>query len=172
MSRRACWPPAAPAAGPSFNKCAPGHAVAPDPAAGGHGVQPLPASPTAASVAPGGPLPRRSGAGSTADAQVQRWARIADLHEQLAEAYRGLARDAEIQLAACQEPGLMSSMETAQARPRLLRVQDLAERLQVDERTIRRMRARGELPPAIDLHSVLRWDEATVDAWLEGRRER
>lgn len=94
---------------------------------------------------------------------------LAELHGVLAEAYRELA---EIRLASGRERALMWSVETALTRPRLLSIQDLAERLQLSERTVRRMRTRGQLPPALDLHSVLRWDEPTIDAWLEGRRER
>lgn len=113
--------------------------------------------------APGGPLPSRS----AFDAHVG-LARLAELHARLADAYRELS---EIPLPLTQERALMCDVKPAPERARLLRVQNLAELLQVDARTVRRMRARGELPPALDLGSVLRWDAAEFERWLEGRRE-
>jgi len=113
-------------------------------------------------------LPARSAAGSAIDAQVK-LARLADL---LAEASGILRELSEVPLADARNSRLMSSVETTTTRLRLLSIQDIAERLQLDARTVRRMRARGQLPPAIDLHGVLRWDGAAIDAWLEGRRER
>ncbi len=171
MSRTGYWPAAAPAGRPSSNDCAPARPVAADPAAGGVTGQAVPAAPAGAPVAPGGPLPPRSGAalpaGSAIDGQVK-LSRLADL---LVEAAGILRELGEIQLADARNSRLMDDVNPTPERRRLLRVQELAELLQVQDRTIRRMRARGELPPAIDLHSVLRWDAATVDAWLEGRRE-
>ncbi len=143
MSRRALWP------------------VGTDPAAANGADQSPTAAPTGPPVAPGGVLPVRS-----AFAAQVKLARLADL---LSEAAGILHELSEVPLADARNSRDMTSVET---RPRLLSIQDLAERLQLDARTVRRMRARGQLPPAIDLHSVLRWDEAVIDAWLEGRRER
>ena len=151
MSRRAMWSATAPASAP-----------------GGLDGRELAAPPMVPPSAPVAMLPARSAAGSAIDAQVK-LARLADL---LAEASGILRELSEVPLADARNSRLMSSVETTTTRPRLLSIQDIAERLQLDARTVRRMRARGQLPPAIDLHGVLRWDGAAIDAWLEGRRER
>jgi len=49
---------------------------------------------------------------------------------------------------------------------RLLRVRDLAELLQVDERTIRRWRDERRLPEPVVIAGVLRWRAEDIDAWL------
>jgi len=105
---------------------------------------------------------------SALTAQVK-LARLADL---LSEAGKILHELSEVPLADARDSRDITHVETTTTRPRLLSIQDIADRLGIDARTVRRMRARGQLPPAIDLHSVLRWDEATIDAWIEGRRER
>ena len=158
MSRRALWPAPAPAVG--------------DSSVGGLAGREVDAAPTAPPVAPSAMLPVRSGAalpsGSAVDVHVA-LVRLASLFSEAA----GILRDlSEVQLESVRDPRLMSSVETTTTRARLMSVHDVAQRLQLDERTVRRMRARGELPPALDLGSVLRWAEPDFEAWLEGRRER
>ncbi len=138
--------------------------VGTDPAVVDCAVQSPTAALTVAPVAPCGPLPVRS-----AIAAQVKLARLASL---LREAAGILHELSEVPLADARDSRLMSHVETTSKRPRLMSIQDLAERLQLAPRTVRRMRAQGQLPPAIDLHSALRWDEATIDAWIEGRRER
>lgn len=53
----------------------------------------------------------------------------------------------------------------------LLKIEDLAARINVTVSCIRAWRCRGEGPPAIRLGSALRWDASEVDAWLDTRRE-
>ena len=56
---------------------------------------------------------------------------------------------------------------------RLLSVQDLADRLAVDARTVRRWRRDRVLPEALEIAGVIRWRPETIDAWLvqqEGSR--
>lgn len=101
--------------------------------------------------------------------------RIADLHAALAEEYRRLAEAPEIQLAAGVDQRLMGDVKaTAPTEPapaRLLTVNDLAARLRVHEKTVRGWRRDGLMPPAIDLGSVLRWREDTIESWLRERGE-
>ena len=54
---------------------------------------------------------------------------------------------------------------------RLLSVGDVAERLGVDPKTVRRWRQDGQLPPAIDLGSVLRWRPEDIALGLAERQE-
>jgi len=50
---------------------------------------------------------------------------------------------------------------------KLITQSDLAERLQVSEWMIWAMRKRGELPPAVRVGRMLRWQTSTIDKWLE-----
>ena len=100
--------------------------------------------------------------------------RLADLHTELASVYRQLAQEGEIQLAACPHPRLMAGVDGAtescaatSAPGRLLTVRDLAERLQVDEKTIRRWREARQLPPVIEIGGIVRWRAQDIDGWLE-----
>ncbi len=52
-----------------------------------------------------------------------------------------------------------------------LRVRDLAELLRVNERTVRRWRSEGVLPPAVEIAGVVRWRREAVEAWLAGRAD-
>lgn len=57
---------------------------------------------------------------------------------------------------------------------KLLRTKEVAERLGVTERTLERMRVRGDGPAFVKLGagrtSVVRYEEADLEAWLESRR--
>ena len=51
----------------------------------------------------------------------------------------------------------------------LLTVSDVAARLQVDARTVRRWRCEGRLPGAIEIAGVVRWRPEVVETWLAER---
>ena len=113
-------------------------------------------APTQAAQADDGrPLPLGSGL----DLHVH-FARLADIHSSLADEYREME---DIQLAACGERALMSGMIPG----RLLSVRNLADFLDVDEKTVRRWREAGKLPPALEISGVVRWRPEDIDAWLE-----
>lgn len=146
MSRAPLWQPSAPVAV----------------ATGARGLDALPASaaPTAPPVAPCGMLPVRSALA----AQVK-LARLADL---LTEAGKILLELSEVPLADARASRDMTSVETPK---RLLTAEDLAARLQVDARTIRRWRKAGKIPLGIEIAGVLRWRADEIDLWLaEGGR--
>jgi len=146
VSRRALWPPSAGA----------------DPAA----LEATPHSPTAehagAHGASGGVLPGRSGGvlpvGTAVAAQVK-LARLADLLAEAAQIFRELG---EVPLAVAREPALMSSVNPA----RLLTAEDLAARMQVDARTIRRWRKAGKIPAGVEISGVVRWRPEEIERWL------
>lgn len=94
------------------------------------------------------------------------------------EADPRLARMAELsgELAALLGDLARRPLASPQARPaeepaRLLTVGDLALRLQVGARTIRRWRERGLLPPAVEVAGVVRWRPAAIEAWIAAREE-
>jgi excisionase family DNA binding protein len=93
-------------------------------------------------------------------------ARIAGLHEQLAEAPRVLARILEDQLVGPGIPGLMSSVEPPSAPTRLLGVPEVASLLDLSERTVRRHRRQGKLPPGIEVGGTIRWRSEEIEEWL------
>ncbi len=106
-------------------------------------------------IATNAPLPVRSGL----DPQVK-LARIADLVSEAAQIIRELS---EAPLAVARERALMCDVSEPK---KLLSVRDLAQRLGLSERTVRRLRQRGELPRGIEIASVIRWRPEEIDAWL------
>jgi excisionase family DNA binding protein len=98
-------------------------------------------------------------------------ARIADLHDDLADAYRKLAETSPNRLDGCADPSPDRDVETAPATRPFLTVRDVAERLQVDAKTVRRWREEHRLPPAVSLGGVVRWRAETIDAWLAEAEE-
>ena len=141
MSRRALWPATAPAA-----------------AANGRAGCELDAAPTGASVAPSPTLPARS----DLTAQVK-FARLADLLAEAAQVFRELS---EVPLAPVRDSRLMSHVETS---ARLLTAEDLAARLQVDAKTIRRWRKAGKIPAGIEISGVVRWTPESIESLIGGR---
>jgi predicted DNA-binding transcriptional regulator AlpA len=138
VSRRALWSPTTPGADPAV-------------------ANGTPQSPTAA---PGAPLPLRSALA----AQVK-LARLADALVELAEMVRAIAQES---LAVRAQEALMCSVSEPAAPARLLTAEDLAARLQVDARTIRRWRKAGKIPRGIEFgNSVVRWREDEIERWLE-----
>jgi excisionase family DNA binding protein len=53
----------------------------------------------------------------------------------------------------------------------LLTAADLARRLNCSERTVRRMRLAGNLPPAVRLGKLLRWQPQAIERWIAQRLE-
>lgn len=138
-------------------------------------------SPTALAAQPGAPRPAvRQGsetdlqvgpevvhARSALDAQVK-LARLADALTELAESVREIARES-LDLHA--QRALMCDVETSTTPARLLSVRDVAERLNLSERTVRRLRQRGDLPRGIEVAGVVRWRPEEIDRWVaEGGR--
>ena len=97
--------------------------------------------------------------------------RIAALHADLAAAYREMAVGfVDIQLAESPPSSLMDAVPTATPTPgpgpELLTVEDLAARLRVSSKTIRRWRNEGRLPDAFEVAGCVRWRAADVEEWL------
>jgi len=150
VSRRALWPPPA-GADPAPLEATP------------HSPTAAPGSPRGAPGAPppahgGAPLPSRS----VLDAQVK-LGRLADALSEAAQIIRELA---EVPLAVARERALMSSMGSQETPARLLTAEDLAARMQVDARTIRRWRKAGKIPAGIEISGVLRWRPEEIEGWL------
>jgi excisionase family DNA binding protein len=53
----------------------------------------------------------------------------------------------------------------------LLTAADLARRLNCSERTVRRMRLAGHLPPAVRLGKLVRWQPQAIERWIAQRLE-
>lgn len=92
--------------------------------------------------------------------------RLREVGELLVE----LAEDVQIGVAAPGEQSVHALVE-ARAQEPLIGVKEIAARLGVSPKTVRRMRERGELPPAFDLGAVLRWRPEDVDQWLADHTE-
>jgi predicted DNA-binding transcriptional regulator AlpA len=110
----------------------------------------------------GAPLPVRSALA----AQVK-LARLADVLVEAAGILRELSQES-LELRA--ETRLMSHVETTTTPARLLSVRDVAERLYLSERTVRRLRQRGDLPRGIEVAGTIRWTPESIDAWIGGQR--
>jgi len=102
-------------------------------------------------------------------------ARLAELHRALAEEYEKLAGDAT------ETSGTgLASLGGGEAecrtdampaeKPSLLTAAQLAAELQVDPRTLRRMRAAGEGPKPVTVRGRDRWRREAVDRWLARRQ--
>ena len=123
---------------------------------------------TSADLPNGRPLGRQGETGAHGGTQAALFARLAEVHAEAAQIYQDLA---EAQLDAHRDRALMDgvavSAESAPAPGRLLTAHDVAERLRVNAKTIRRWRESGRLPPAIELGGIVRWRARDIDAWLE-----
>ena len=140
MSRRALWSPQARSAAP---------------AAG----EPTVASP--AQGAPGGvlsPLRGRS--------ELDLGGKLSRLADLLVEA-GGIVRElSQVQLAEVRETRDRTCVEATPKTSVLLTAEDLAERLQVDARTIRRWRRNGTIPKGMEIAGVLRWRPEEIEVWV------
>jgi excisionase family DNA binding protein len=101
------------------------------------------------------------GAAAPEGATQAPWERLAELHAELCRCYGDLARQAQNQVAA-------GSEQSDITRVKLLTASDLAERLSVDVRTIRRWRTDGRLPGALEVGGCIRWRREDIDAWIAG----
>ena len=125
---------------------------------------------TSADLPNGRPLVRQAEAGAHRATQARLFARLAGVHAEAAQICRELA---EVQLDVHRDRALMDgvavSAESAPAPGRLLTAHDVADRLRVDTKTIRRWRESGRLPPAIEMGGIVRWRAQDIDAWIEGQ---
>jgi predicted DNA-binding transcriptional regulator AlpA len=140
VSRRALW---LPSSSP--------HSGAADP-----GVERAPPPPFF--VAPDGSLR----GGGAIDAQVN-LVRLADVLGELADTLRLIARES---LAVPRQEALMCPVENTSTSQRLLSTRDVAQRLALSDRTVRRLRKRGALPRGIEVAGVLRWRPEEIDDWI------
>ena len=103
-----------------------------------------------------GPLPIRSAHVPHLDLQVN----LRRAGELLCEVGQILQ---DIQLDAVPERALMEPVKSAP----FLTAADIAKRLQVDAKTVRRWREAGQLPPALEVGGIIRWRAEDIDAWLQ-----
>jgi excisionase family DNA binding protein len=59
---------------------------------------------------------------------------------------------------------------SVRAPTRLLRAADVAERLAISQKSVYRLAHQGELPSVHLTGRVVRFDEAEIEQWLEGRK--
>lgn len=96
----------------------------------------------------------------------------------LSEAAEISAQIAEIQVAASAGIGVMGDVtQLSPDNPALaasapvLTVADVARRLQVAQRTVRRWRQSGELPAAIEVSGIIRWRAEVIEDWVLAREQ-
>lgn len=109
------------------------------------------------------------------------FARVAALHDLLAEEFRKLAAHPEDRLAdvpnqSGHDPVVMDQHERrdeerVEAHPDLLAAAEVARLLHCDVRTLRRMRLEGRAPTSIMVGKRPRWLRAEVEAWIATRKE-
>lgn len=102
--------------------------------------------------------------------------RLAALHRAQAEAFDSLAANLTDALAVVAQPRLMDDVNPQRddtvVPPAMLTARQLADLLQIDERTLRELRRSGEAPPAINVGRRLRWQRDAIEGWLAARRAR
>jgi len=65
-----------------------------------------------------------------------------------------------------------SMAELIKSIKRFLSVGDLADRFQVERSTIYTWMRRGQLPPPVRFsRKCLRWDDSSIEKWIEARKE-
>lgn len=148
----------------------------------GRGTECATGLPEAAREARGGHSPAAGGPGRTSreDRLRRRLRRLAALHAQIAQVYRDISEEVDIQLAGAPPESVhatapegtgMNPTEgtpTTDAGPeRLLDATGLAEVLGCGERTVRRLRSEGKLPAAVEIGGLLRWRPDAIERWLE-----
>ena len=129
--------------------------------------------------------PTRAVTSATASPFAPPLRRLADLAAEAAEILAGLATAAEnlddsagngdIQLAGGGGSSLMDAVEATDVQPSpgtsidLLSIADIARILGIGERSVRRWRSEGALPPAIEIGGLLRWRREVVEVWIAER---
>jgi len=61
----------------------------------------------------------------------------------------------------------MDGVKLEPAHHELLTVRDIAKRLSVCAKTVRRWREDGKLPPALQIGGIIRWRESDFNTWIE-----
>ncbi len=135
----------------------------------GPGSNPAPTWPNSANGAHGRPV------GASVGPELDPHGRLADVFGRLAAVFGEAAQVcqelSQEQLAAGARSALMERVpDDSETRP-FLTVNDVARVLQVDEKTVRAWRERGQLPPAVKIGGVIRWDAAGIDRWIAENRE-
>jgi predicted DNA-binding transcriptional regulator AlpA len=102
--------------------------------------------------------------------------RIAAILERAASEIRALVEPSRNGLALLRDDSAHGEPAAANvvalAVPKLLTPNDLASRLQIDTRTLRRLRDAGEAPPEIQIGSLPRWRHEDVQHWIDERQPR
>ena len=96
------------------------------------------------------------------------FARLATVFGEASQVFGDLG---QVELAAGASSRLMERVPEASKTRQLLTVNGLAELLQVDAKTVRAWRERGQLPPAVKIGGVIRWNADDIDRWIEEQRE-
>ena len=91
-------------------------------------------------------------------------ARLAALFEEAS----GILRELSLEVQAGTSPD--RRVNEPSRPPRLLSVRDVAERLALSEKTVRRLRRRGILPIGIDLGGVIRWRAEEIENSIGGSK--
>jgi len=138
--------------------------------AGGLGLEILQSGPPASTQAQGGPASE-----TVADLLRRQAALLAEVAEISAEIS---AQIAEIQVAASADTSVMGHViqlspdgPALAATAPFLTVADVARRLHVDPRTVRRWRQSGVLPPAVEVSGVIRWRAEVIEEWVLAREQ-
>jgi excisionase family DNA binding protein len=103
--------------------------------------------------------------------------RLAELFAEASEILGDLAAIQDIQLDGVRDLSVIAPVETATDQPSpgtsldLLSIADIARIVGVGDRTVRRWRPEGKLPPALEFGGLLRWRRATIEAWIAEREE-
>lgn len=63
------------------------------------------------------------------------------------------------------------SEEREPARSLMMTADELAQELQLNVRTLRRMRLAGELPEPLQFGTRVRWRRADIEKWIAGREK-
>ena len=115
---------------------------------------------------------RVAGPDSTGNAAVgATFARVAGLLDQLAGAFRELAETGLNELDDGRNLSPVVSVAAPAKQREFVTARDLAQRLRVDPKTVRRWRDEGRLPSALTVGGVVRWRAEIIDEWIAEQEE-
>ena len=104
-------------------------------------------------------------------------ARAGALFDQLGAVFRDIS-NLQNRLAAGGNRALMSTSPDANGaaptmtkKTTLLNAKAVANRIGCDAKTVQRWRSAGELPPAIVIGGIVRWEAEDIETWLRSRKE-